>query len=285
MDRLCRCALPLFFALSSLLSNPASAQEPPAPVGPDSEVPQGARCLIEAYPDHLAGFEDGFLLWQDGTRMRYDDGRTKTDHDALLGEADLQDQMEMRYPAGKDYGGAMPKNFEPGRVRHEPFFRKMYGADQAGVRSRLRKIRWLPNYIGKPRVLATEVNGVADKLEKISKELETLARRKPKVAQCLRVFSGSFNWRKIRGTERQSVHSFGIAIDMHAKAPFGRYWKWGRRGKDGLLSYDNEFPLEIVEVFEKYGFVWGGKWYHFDTPHFEYRPELLQKGCVVRGKD
>ncbi|WP_265937085.1 M15 family metallopeptidase [Aliarcobacter butzleri] len=28
-------------------------------------------------------------------------------------------------------------------------------------------------------------------------------------------------------------------------------------------------------MFEKYGFIWGGRWYHFDTMHFEYRPELL----------
>src|SRR5262245_1812136 len=27
--------------------------------------------------------------------------------------------------------------------------------------------------------------------------------------------------------------------------------------------------------FEKYGFIWGGHWYHYDTMHFEYRPELL----------
>jgi D-alanyl-D-alanine carboxypeptidase len=24
-----------------------------------------------------------------------------------------------------------------------------------------------------------------------------------------------------------------------------------------------------------YGFIWGGKWYHYDTMHFEYRPELM----------
>jgi hypothetical protein len=28
-------------------------------------------------------------------------------------------------------------------------------------------------------------------------------------------------------------------------------------------------------VFEKHGFVCGGKWYHFDTMHFEYRPEII----------
>ena len=34
-------------------------------------------------------------------------------------------------------------------------------------------------------------------------------------------------------------------------------------------------PIHIVEIFEQYGFIWGGKWYHYDTMHFEYRPELL----------
>jgi hypothetical protein len=33
--------------------------------------------------------------------------------------------------------------------------------------------------------------------------------------------------------------------------------------------------LEIVEIFERHGFIWGGKWYHFDTFHFEYRPEII----------
>jgi D-alanyl-D-alanine carboxypeptidase len=28
-------------------------------------------------------------------------------------------------------------------------------------------------------------------------------------------------------------------------------------------------------IFEQHGFVWGGKWRHHDTMHFEYRPELI----------
>ncbi|NUM57423.1 MAG: M15 family metallopeptidase, partial [Bdellovibrionaceae bacterium] len=27
--------------------------------------------------------------------------------------------------------------------------------------------------------------------------------------------------------------------------------------------------------FESEGFIWGGKWNHYDTMHFEYRPELF----------
>ncbi|MDD5211432.1 MAG: M15 family metallopeptidase, partial [Sulfuricurvum sp.] len=30
----------------------------------------------------------------------------------------------------------------------------------------------------------------------------------------------------------------------------------------------------------KYGFIWGGRWYHYDTMHFEYRPELLAPSCI-----
>jgi hypothetical protein len=40
----------------------------------------------------------------------------------------------------------------------------------------------------------------------------------------------------------------------------------------------NRIPLEIVAIFERHGFIWGGKWSHYDTMHFEYRPELLDAG-------
>ena len=34
-------------------------------------------------------------------------------------------------------------------------------------------------------------------------------------------------------------------------------------------------PQAIVAAFARQGFIWGGAWRHFDTMHFEYRPELL----------
>jgi hypothetical protein len=34
-------------------------------------------------------------------------------------------------------------------------------------------------------------------------------------------------------------------------------------------------PDRFVRAFEKRGFIWGGKWFYWDTMHFEYRPEIL----------
>ena len=53
----------------------------------------------------------------------------------------------------------------------------------------------------------------------------------------------------------------------------------------GVEDLRNSYPQEIVDIFEKHGFIWGGKWSHFDLMHFEYRPELLRKwqlACEAR---
>ena len=60
------------------------------------------------------------------------------------------------------------------------------------------------------------------------------------------------------------------------------YWRNFKPDSKGVYSYRNRIPWKIVEIFEKYGFIWGGKWYHFDTMHFEYRPELLRDECICK---
>ena len=51
-----------------------------------------------------------------------------------------------------------------------------------------------------------------------------------------------------------------------------------RDGVRGQREPARNGQLLIVEIFERHGFIWGGKWYHYDTMHFEYRPELLPPG-------
>jgi len=62
---------------------------------------------------------------------------------------------------------------------------------------------------------------------------------------------------------------------MRENAKFADYWLWSPKNS----GYRNRVPYEIVHIFEKHGFIWDGKWRHFDTTHFEYRPELLCRQC------
>ena len=47
-------------------------------------------------------------------------------------------------------------------------------------------------------------------------------------------------------------------------------------GKAGFDPMDTkDYGLVELPSEERHGFIWGGKWYHYDTLHFEYRPGLL----------
>ncbi|MDR1588305.1 MAG: M15 family metallopeptidase [Treponema sp.] len=91
---------------------------------------------------------------------------------------------------------------------------------------------------------------------------------------------GAYNWREIRGTQRMSYHSWGLALDIQPKKLDGRaiYWLWERSRNDDwmLVPPENRWspPERVIEAFEHEGFVWGGKWSLYDNMHFEYRPEL-----------
>lgn len=92
----------------------------------------------------------------------------------------------------------------------------------------------------------------------------------------------AYFWRVIKGTDRKSFHSLGIAIDVLPKNLHGKqtYWAWAR-DKFGEKWIDLPFSQrwfpakKVIEIFESEGFIWGGKWAIWDTMHFEYRPELL----------
>ncbi len=68
------------------------------------------------------------------------------------------------------------------------------------------------------------------------------------------------------------MHAYGAAIDINTK--YANYWRWALGDRD-RPRWRNHIPIQIVRIFENHGFIWGGYWYHYDTMHFEYRPELL----------
>jgi peptidoglycan L-alanyl-D-glutamate endopeptidase CwlK len=238
--------------------------------------PIALQCLVDAYPDHLKGYHydpvlSWVVVWHDGTRMDWDDGREKS-YQEKLDSPDLEDMMSIPYPLGRPTQPPA-RDEDPGRIRYDPFFKKMYGSSAKVVSRSLRRVTWLPEAGGKT-IKATPVNGVHSKLGLISADLSTLSRKLQKLAART---SGPFNWRTIKGTTRLSVHSFAIALDVAVKQ--SHYWRWAKPAADGTIPYQNQIPYEIAAIFERHGFIWGGKWYHYDTMHFEYRPELLDRRC------
>lgn len=227
----------------------------------------GAKKLVQTYPNFLEKYENNQIIWKDSTKMQYDDGRLNKSFDKLLNQPDVQDMMSFTYPLGQNYKIPKSKEDDVGRIRYGPLLKKMYGKNIEDVRKNLVYINWLPNYVNE-KVLVTSVNQVNIHLQEVSKDLEQLLKTKPQYLEYLKDIGGTFNWRTIDKSERLSPHCFGISIDINASQ--SNYWKW-----TGLEIYQNRIPMEIVEIFEKHYFIWGGKWYHYDTMHFEFRPEYF----------
>jgi hypothetical protein len=230
---------------------------------------EAGKRLLAAYPDQLERIEGGSLVWRDGTRMAIDDGKGEKPFAEWLEHPDSEDMLAVPYPAG-DLAAPPAKDVDPGRARNEAFFNKVYGDCRKGeVEKTLAAVVWLPKKTGQ-HLPFNKINGAAQHLEAVSRELDELP---AKFDVYLFPSAGTYNCRVIAGTNRVSAHGHGIAIDIALK--HSDYWRNTSPGKDGAYAYKNEIPMEIVRIFEKHGFIWGGKWHHYDTMHFEYRPELL----------
>ena len=223
--------------------------------------------LVNAYPDKISGYDGDFLLLKNGMKFRVSDGRTNKTFHEMLEAPDLDDMFYARYPTGS--APAQPgKNIDPGRVRFEPLFVAMYGdCTKNEVVKNLRTIRWLPKN-GGGRVAITTINGVDNALENVSRELDHLPHD---LLKFLIPPAGTYNCRKIAGSSARSMHAYGAAIDINTR--FADYWRWS--GSQDEPRWRNRIPIQVVRIFEKHGFIWGGYWYHYDTMHFEYRPELF----------
>ena len=224
-------------------------------------IPQYVKKIIYAYPNFGIRYSDGNLVFKNGTIIKCDDGKDKSFVEKL-DNCDVEDMFSMRY----DTTTAEPEYLSDcGRGRNEELFKTMYGNTESYVRKNLVSVEWFGQ-----KIPFTKINGASEQLKKVASELG----KKPQLHEYLKNAS-SFYWRKVRGANRQSAHSYGIAIDINTS--YSNYWLWSNPNcsETDKIKYVNKIPLDIVKVFEKYGFIWGGRWYHYDTMHFEYRPEFL----------
>ncbi|WP_244513116.1 MULTISPECIES: M15 family metallopeptidase [unclassified Ensifer] len=241
------------FCLLAVLAGKAWASEP--------TLAEKLSALVAAYPDIIDRVDGNALILRDGgAPLVIDDGRTKS-HVEKLAKADIEDSLSQIYPLGTC---ARPPavDFDPGRIRSEALLKRLYGGNAASVRRDLVTVSWFGE-----RLRVTKRHGAAQALKAVAADLS----RRTELRRYLVPSAGTFNWRPIAGASTLSVHSFGAAIDLNTD--FADYWRWA--GKAGGGAFRNRYPLEIVAIFERHGFIWGGRWYHFDTMHFEYRPELV----------
>ncbi|NLY04076.1 MAG: glycoside hydrolase [Campylobacter sp.] len=208
--------------------------------------------------------KDNRVFFKDGSSLIFDDKKDKSE-DELLNSPDIEDSITLGYPNLE-----IPPKHDIGRIRNHAFLGKIYGQNRSEIESNLTPIIWID---GKTLYFNSK-NGAALALTKVVSQLNDLIKKDPNIAKYLQNPSGTYNYRKVAGTNYLSAHSYGIAIDINYDN--SNYWR-----NDKTMTYTNSIPENIVEIFEQNGFIWGGRWKHYDTMHFEYRPEL----AIIVSKD
>ena len=167
---------------------------------------------------------------------------------------------------------ALPLPKSRAEIRRIQAERKRHAVEQA-----MRSPFWRPR-LAKVRFFGLRYpfhERAADALTRVVARLEAAVKADPKVLPFLKDIGGTFIWRTIKRSKRLSGHAFGIAIDLNVER--SDYWRWTYRGHP--MVWKNRVPQAVVDAFEAEGFIWGGRWKHYDTMHFEYRPELLSPSC------
>ena len=228
-------------------------------------------CLKEGYPELVSSANDQEVVLHNGIRFPFQTDIPKNSWDEKINNADLQIQLSQPYSLTKN---TKPDYLDdPGRLRYQPFFEELYGKSKKEIEKNLVTINW-PTSKGNIKIRVTKVNDVDKKLYLIGQEIAKLPKNERKWADN----AETYEYRPIKDTNRLSMHSYGIAIDISPTKT--QYWKDEAKEETAHIGYKNTVPLSVVHIFEKHGFIWGGKWYHYDTMHFEYRPELLAPSCV-----
>lgn len=248
----------------------------------------------------------GAKFQYDGRNFTFTVGRQKktiacTDG-RQLGFFDRVDDMDVssifmfKYLEGNSPLPEVRMHYDAGRLRVEELLKQIYGYDEGSARTQLVKVTILGQTVPFSKSL-----GAAKALQNVDKELTALMKTDPQVKKFLEPFTSkkeeiyTFFWRVVAGTNRLSAHSFGAAIDLLTNVG-PQYWLWDEkennpeRAKQGEQAYrDIHFipkgaPVwnqKVVDVLERNGFIWGGKWNHYDSMHFEYRPELMTSTKIL----
>ncbi|MFO0679193.1 MAG: M15 family metallopeptidase [Polyangiaceae bacterium] len=225
-------------------------------------VPTRLACLTRAYGGTATLRADGWWLDVAASKVPYRDAAARA-----KGDADLRATFDPPYDTGA-ITPVVDVAHDPGRARVEALFALVYGPNPQEVEKSLVAATLLGRGF---RVHAR----IVPALRRVDAKLALAAAADPAVRRAFAAPGGAYNWRTIAGSTLRSTHSWGIAIDVDPSV--GDYW---RNVPEARRRWQNRVPEAIVRAFESEGFVWGGRWGHFDTMHFEYRPELTDPSCL-----
>ncbi len=285
--------LAVLAASSPALRNASSAARFVETSGEALDAHKGLLALRLAYPDKITDlrldFETGewvieaggkVFCWADGRVLPLEERDKAASYRPfiaylypwdLIDPASLDDETVERLKR-------MPDELKNAPPTHPAFYTVLYGGrTEKALWARQRKTRFLGKALNVHEMIVSP-------LKEVETDILAAAERSERVKNFLKEihYAGAYNFRRIRGQQELSRHSYGVAVDILPKGRAARktYWLW-------ILEEDPEWPRyplakrwmppdEVVRIFEEHGFVWGGKWLDYDTMHFEYRPEMLR---------
>lgn len=208
-----------------------------------------------------------YVITENGSRLIYDDFEVKDFETDVL--PDLQDTMQELYYFGGVDGRSTT---DPGRIKPYTLLDALYGHEKAEIADDLQKVAFFGQNLN-----MNTLYGADEALAAAVAELGPLMSADKSTVPYITPSSGTWNYRLISGTTVLSLHAYGIAIDF--KFNSYDYWRWIKTDAQEAVAIERiaNYPDAIYAIMEKYGFIWGGKWMHYDTVHYEYRPELIFK--------
>ncbi|PVA12014.1 hypothetical protein DC366_03595 [Pelagivirga sediminicola] len=244
------------------------------PLSAASSHPVWVQAIALAFPQlQILGSRE-FRIAYDGEIIAADPPSARAMPE-LIAAPTVGDQFAIAYTLSRTLDLRATPYHDPGRARHDGFLKLLYGAEPGVVEQNLETVA-----AGPALYRATRRHGVACQLAAALAEIDL---NDDRIAPLFAEVGGSYNWRRIAGTDRLSAHSYGIAIDVNAS--IGGYWRWTGATEGKVGAYRNRVPWELVETMERRGFIWGGKWHHFDGMHFEYRPDLILYSRLTKGAE
>jgi D-alanyl-D-alanine carboxypeptidase len=230
------------------------------------QPPWELECLAKYYAVKPARYWSHWtMLTEAGERLYY--VPIRRDAGMEVGLRDIFVPTYKRAPLATPF---VPQE-DPGTTRSTTLFEATYGKGFAEIHARLRMIDFFGTQLRIHERVLSPMQRVIAKIRQ-AKDLD------PSYQVYLEHLGGTYNHRVIAGTDTLSPHAFGIAIDLSTH--YANYWRTDPPAPNTTKApWKNAIPEPIVTAFESEGFLWGGRWQHFDTMHFEYRPELLDPTC------